>query len=115
MSVYRELFVEVPTALFEAAVLEAQQRMQASQVGALVRLLPRVAEAYGWTDVRAFRQAAFDEIRIDGYGPCGHWFIADMSERVTYLDPPLSGDLIRRAILSPYRTCSCVLPEPSSQ
>ena len=118
MSVYRELFVEVPLGLLEAAVIEAQaraahpaplmERLQHSQAGVLRRLLPTVMErAYGWTHAQANRLMHIDEIELSGRASCGHAQRVRISERVAYLAPTSVGDAIAAAVHT-QRGCFCL-------
>ncbi len=109
MSPFRELFVEVPIALLEAAVLQAQQRvsersiverLRPSSAGILRRLLPAVAErGYGWTRASAYRLVHVDMIELSGVAACGHAQHVNIDERIAHLMPPtVAGDAIAHAI-----------------
>lgn len=124
MSPFRELFVEVPLALLEAAVLEAQQRRvvkpfvqerpQPNHAARLIRSLPTIAERlYGWTRVESLRSAYDDAIDIHGIAACGHEHIATVSAHVALAcgDAGLVGEAVCSAIESAHRICSCV-PRP---
>lgn len=79
MSIFRELFVEVSSALLEAAVAEALQRPQPvipARESLLTRLssdwfMRRLSQRYRWVEARALRAVDLDQLVIHAQLPCG--------------------------------------------
>jgi hypothetical protein len=100
VSVFRELFVEVPQALLEAAVREAQERAARehvlremgsrppSRTSKLItaldepRLMRILCERYGWHTVKLIRESYTDEVLWRVRLACGHAYALKMDERV---------------------------------
>jgi hypothetical protein len=83
-SPFRELFVEVPQALLEAAVIEAQQRQAAASMtymlkrayspapGTVLDYLHVIMRRYGWVTAEAVKCQGARTTEIDATLECGH-------------------------------------------
>jgi len=92
MNPFRELFVEVPRQLLEAAVAEAKSRRRPtgasytygpSSVIERLRKLPWAiiaADLFGWTSCSVTRSAYTDDIIIEGMSACRHRQRVEVSE-----------------------------------
>lgn len=121
MGPFRELFVEVPQALLEAAVIEAQQRQrpasatavrhQSEPVG-LVRILPEVFKRrYGWRGAVVVSRSARDAlILVRGVSSCGHFQCVDIDERVVFAGASAATVDTIDTYVQTQRGCYCMYP-----
>ena len=119
---FRELFVEIPIALMEAAVAEAQQRIPAPPAmrRRSLRLdtpsMMRVFEQrYGWTNLQVWRSEMDAQWLIRAWTGCQHSVLYRVSEQAVVAcetSPSLLLDLIDGAVDAESRRCSCTtLPQ----
>jgi hypothetical protein len=130
---FRELFVEVPMAILEAAVRETEQRStreaaatwRPSKVSLLLNAFSEgpahraVCLRYGWDRFVISRMAAFDGIEIRARLECGHVLaLPPIGERVLYAAATPTGmagallDAIDKRLLEG-PSCFCVRRSPA--
>ena len=120
MSVFRELFVEVPLALLEAAVIRAQQpkETRAVRLGAMhpdvwVYVFRSVVGA-DWSFVGWIRDGNRDRVQVRVRMSCGHkaqFFIDDMPIVRAHNTAEIVNHLLDVIDKGPARSCPCGVPQ----
>jgi hypothetical protein len=113
MSIFRDLFVEVPQALLEAAIHEAQARNAPEQTRRSAFLDMQDASAllakrYGWRNCEMMRYASSRNTELGVRLWCGRQFLIRFSD--TFLEDAKPGqfiDALDRMIERSPRSCYC--------
>jgi hypothetical protein len=121
VSIFRELFVEVPQALLEAAVIEAQQREAPAAKLSLVHpdvwiiIFEQAQSRHNWKLIGWYRAEDDDRVVVRVRLECGHigWFAVDEWKLAScvFSKYELLDYLLARIDEGPQHRCTCGTPQ----
>lgn len=115
---FRDLFVELPRAVFdamhawgEAVIVKAQTPTPVVPVVRIPTVLDRttlLSWRYGWRRAETQRVESDRATEISALLECGHWQRYVVTDKIVAFGPPEQIDIVDRVVDSTPRDCYCV-------